>query len=105
MSKRIVNLENSAVAGLLAHELCHQERYSEMGVVKYFGFAVRYLTSRNARIAEENATDRLTIEKGYGRELYILSEIAYNDRKHKGIKEYYLSLDEIKSYSESLGKW
>jgi hypothetical protein len=105
LSKRTRDFDKSVITGLLAHELCHQERYIKMGVLKYLGFATRFLISRNVRSAEEKATDRLTIEKGYGRELYELSEITYNDRKHKSINEFYLSMDEIKSHSESIGKW
>jgi hypothetical protein len=54
---------------------------------------------------EEKATDRLTIEKGYGRQLYELSKIQFLDKKHERINEFYLSLEEIRSYSESIGKW
>lgn len=105
MSKRTVNLNEQAITGLIAHELCHQERYIRMGVSNYLVFAVKFLISRRTRTSEEKATDRLTIEKGYGRALFELSEITHKDRKHKSINEFYLSLDEIKSYSESLGKW
>jgi hypothetical protein len=105
LSKRTVNLSEQAITGLIVHELCHQERYIGMGVRKYLAFAVKFLTSRKARAFEEKATDRLTIEKGYGRALFELSEITHRERKHKSINEFYLSLDEIKSYSESLGKW
>lgn len=105
LSKRTGDIDKRAVTGLIAHELCHQERYIKMGAMKYLVFAFRFLTSRSARAAEEKATDRLTIEKGYGRELFELSEITHKDRKHKSINEFYLSLDEIKSYAESLGKW
>lgn len=105
LSKRVRNFDDSVVTGLIAHELCHQERYLKMGVLKYLGFAVRFLTSRKVQAAEEKATDRLTIEKGYGRELFGLSEISHKDRNHKKNIELYLSLEEIKSYSESLGKW
>lgn len=104
LSKRTRHFNKSVITGLLVHELCHQERYLKMGVRKYLVFAIRFLTSRNARSAEEKATDRLTIEKGYGRELYELTEITNKYRKDKRINELYMSLDEIKSYSESLGK-
>lgn len=105
LSKRTKSLGRSAITGLIAHELCHQERYIAMGVWRYLGFAIKFLLSRSTRASEEKATDRLTIEKGYGRELYDLSVIAHRDRKHKKINEFYLSIEEIKSYSEILGKW
>jgi hypothetical protein len=105
MSIRTRDFNKSVISGILVHELCHQERYVKMGVLKYLGFAIKFITSRKTQATEEKATDRLTIEKGYGRQLYELSEIQYHDKKHKRINEFYMSLDEIKSYSESLGKW
>jgi hypothetical protein len=105
LSKRTRNFSSPVVTGLIAHELCHQERYIEMGAFKYLTFAVKFLTSRKAQADEEKATDRLTIEKGYGKELYQLSAVTFKARKDKRINELYLSLDEIKSYSESLGRW
>jgi hypothetical protein len=105
LSNRAADLGVSAITGLIAHELCHQERYIKMGVAGYLGFAIKFLLSKETRSAEEKSTDRLTIEKGYGRNLYDLSVITHNDEKHKKINDYYLSIEEIKSYSESLGKW
>jgi predicted SprT family Zn-dependent metalloprotease len=105
MSTRTAGFEENVLTGILAHELCHQERYLKLGAFRYTGFAVRFLLSRKAQAIEERATDKLTIEKGYGRQLYALSEIQYHDKKHERINEFYLSLEEIKSYSESIGKW
>lgn len=105
MSTRTKNFNENVITGLLAHELCHQERYTDMGISGYFRFAIRFITSRETQAAEERATDRLTIDKGYGRQLYELSEIQYYDKKHERINEFYMSLDEIKSYAESIGKW
>jgi hypothetical protein len=105
LSTKVKHFDRSAITGLIAHELCHQERYVNMGTLKYLGFTVKFLTSRNSRAEEEKATDRLTIEKGYGWELYRLSEITHNDRKNKKTNDLYLSLEEIRTYSESIGKW
>jgi len=76
-----------------------------LGAIKYILFAIEFLTSRKAQAAEEKATDRMTIEKGYGRQLYELSEISYYDKNHEKIVELYMSSEEIKSYSENIGKW
>jgi hypothetical protein len=105
MSTRTKNFNENVITAILAHELCHQERYYKLGVLRYLRFAARFLLSRKAQAAEEKATDRLTIDKGYGRQLYELSEIQYQDKKHERINEFYMSLEEIKSYSESIGKW
>jgi hypothetical protein len=105
ISKRTRDFSDFILEGIIAHELCHQERYLEMGIKRYLRFAVGFMTSRKMQAAEERATDKLTIEKGYGRQLYELSKIQYSDKKHKRINENYYSLEEIKSYSESIGKW
>ncbi|NMC41512.1 MAG: hypothetical protein GYA43_10160 [Bacteroidales bacterium] len=105
ISTRTLDFNRKVLTGLIAHELCHQERYIGMGVLNYLVFAVKFLTLKKIRSAEEKATDRLTIEKGYGRELYELSTITHKDRKHKKINDLYLSLEEIRAYAESLGNW
>jgi hypothetical protein len=105
ISRRTKDFSEIVLTGILAHELCHQERYLEMGIMRYLRFAIGFITSRKAQASEERATDRLTIGKGYGRQLYELSKIQYYDKIHKRINENYLSLEEIKSYSESIRKW
>ena len=105
ISTKTRDFDRKVLTGLIVHELCHQERYIEMGTVNYLVFAVKFLILKRIRSAEEKATDRLTIEKGYGRELCELSSITHKDRKHKKINDLYLSLEEIRAYSESLGKW
>lgn len=105
MSTRTKTFNENVITGILAHELCHQERYLKLGVLKYIRFAIEFITSRKVQAEEEKATDRLTIEKGYGRQLYELSEVQYQDKNHKRINEFYMSLEEIKSYSESIGMW
>jgi hypothetical protein len=105
MSSRTSTFNEDVITGILAHELCHQERYLKLGMLKYIWFALGFITSRKFQSVEEKATDRLTIEKGYGRQLYELSKIQFLDKKHERINEFYLSLEEIRSYSESIGKW
>ena len=105
MSTRTKTFNENVLTGILAHELCHQERYFNLGVLKYIRFVFGFLISRKLQAEEEKATDKLTIEKGYGRQLYELSEIQFKDKKHERINEFYMSLEEIKSYSESIGKW
>lgn len=105
ISKRTRDFSDAVLEGIMAHELCHQERYLEMGIRRYLRFASGFITSRKVQAAEERATDMLTIEKGYGRQLYELSKIQYWDKKHQRINGNYLSLEEIKTYAKSLGKF
>jgi hypothetical protein len=105
ISTRTREFTDEVLTGILAHELCHQERYLAMGTVSYLKFAVGFLFSKRVQAEEEKATDRLTIEKGYGRQLYELTIISRNDSNHKNIIDNYLSPDEIKAYAISIGKW
>jgi hypothetical protein len=105
MSTRTSQFNENVITGILAHELCHQERYFRLGASKYLLFGLRFIFSRKEQALEEKATDRMTIDKGYGKQLYELSEIQYFDKKHERINELYMSLEEIKEYAESIGKW
>jgi hypothetical protein len=105
ISTRTKDFTDDVLTGIMAHELCHQERYLEMGTRRYLRFVIGYLFSKKVQNAEEKATDKLTIEKGYGRQLYELTVISRKDRNHEKIIDNYLSPEEIKSYAMNLGKW
>jgi hypothetical protein len=76
-----------------------------MGALRYLKFIAAYTFSNRSRTAEERATDMLTIEKGYARQLFELTLITCKDKNHSTIIDNYLTPDEIKIYAESLGKW
>jgi hypothetical protein len=99
------DFSDEVLTGIIAHELCHQERYHLMGLRGYMRFVGRYIFSKKAQTDEERATDTLTIEKGYGRQLYELTLISRKDKNHKSILENYLSPQEIESYARKIGKW
>ena len=105
ISTRTRNFTDEILTGIMAHELCHQERYLGMGTGRYMKFAAGFLFSKKVQAAEEKATDRLTIEKGYGRHLYELTLISRKDKNHKKIINNYLSPEEIKAYALKSGKW
>jgi hypothetical protein len=105
VSTRTKYLKDEVLTAIVVHELCHQERYLQMGFWGYLRFIAGYAFSNKARTAEERATDTLTIDKGYGRNLYELTLISYTDKNHKSILDNYLTPDEIKTYARSIGKW
>lgn len=105
ISTRTRDFTDNVLTGILAHELCHQERYLKMGTWRYIKFAAGFIFSKKAQAAEEKATDRLTIEKGYGRQLYELTFISGKDRNHDNIIANYLTPEEIKAYAMNIGKW
>jgi hypothetical protein len=105
ISSRTRNFPDNILKGILAHELCHQEHYIRMKAARYLRFVIGYMLSRRAQSEEERATDRLTIEKGYGRELYELTMISRRDANHKKIMDNYMSPEEIKDYAIKQGKW
>jgi len=105
VSTRAKHLNDEAITGLIAHELCHQERYCEMGIRKYMKFLIMYVFSDKTRRNEEHEADRRTIEKNYACELYELTLASRSDKKHKKIIDNYLTPEEIKSYALQTGKW
>ncbi len=105
VSKSSEVFNDSCLEGLLAHELCHHEKYVRMGFINYLKFLFKYIISRKSRTSEEKHTDRLTIEKGYGKHLYELSVIQFQDKRHEKINRYYSSLEEIESFAKEIGKW
>ena len=76
-----------------------------MGVMNYLKLAFKFFIFKVVRTYEEKTTDKLTIKKGYAKQLYELSIIKRQDQKHEKIDKFYLSLDEIKSYAKEIGKW
>ena len=105
ISSRTRNFTDEAFTGLMVHELCHQERYLGMGIKGYLKFITGYIFSKKSQVAEERATDKLTIEKGYGKQLFELTKISHSDKNHRKIIDNYFTPDEIKSYSVKIGKW
>ncbi|HRT89717.1 MAG TPA: hypothetical protein P5257_06310 [Bacteroidales bacterium] len=105
ISTRVRQMTDFVITGIIAHELCHQERYLTMGTTRYLRFAVGYLFSDKARTEEERATDFLTIEKGYARELHELTLISRADAHHKTIIGNYLTPEEIIGHALKSGKW
>lgn len=106
LNKKCEKLDDAACTGLLAHELCHHDLSVSLGWVRYIlTKPFIYIFSAKDIIREENATDKLTIEKGYGRELYALTEILERDKEHQSLNKFYLTKEQIKRYAESLNKW
>ena len=93
------NLKNKIkIQGVLAHELCHLERFKKKGWLKYAFEGAFYWIIPSFRINEDRNTDKSAIEKGYARNLYSL-------KKNKKKNKYYLSAEEIKEYARKIGKW
>lgn len=105
INKALNNIDDFTMRGNLAHELCHQERYIKMGFVGYIRFVISYFASKSFRREEENVIDKMTIEKGYAKELYEVSQLRMKDKKHESIKKLYYQLNDIRTYAEKIGKW
>lgn len=91
------------LTGLLSHELCHFEITQKYGWIKTLYFEALYWITPSIRRKHERETDKLTIKRGYGRELY---EVAKRKLyKNKKTMSYYLSPEEIRSYAKEIGCW
>lgn len=105
ISTRTKMFSDRLLTGLIAHELCHQERYLEMGLFRYLSFAVTYLLSKKVQIQEEHEADRRTIMKGYAHELYELTIQSNRDGRHKKIIDNYMTPEVIREYAIKAGVW
>jgi hypothetical protein len=90
--------------GGLAHELSHIEMFKKWGFWKSAFLSFLQFFSTRIRRKIEAGADRMAIQKGYGKELYIARRRTLtdsNERIKKMVDKYYLSLDEIKRLSKS----
>lgn len=93
------NIDQSALEGVLAHELIHSEDYisgSTLGTLLPIGLKV---LGSSSRIQYERKTDLRTILKGYGEQLISYKEFQYpllsqDDLRTK--KEEYLTPEEVR---------
>jgi len=92
-------VSNECLRGLLAHELSHQVIYSRDSWLRYL---VRvpslYLFHKDQIRAEECAVDSLVMDRGFGRHLYLLTQIIDSDPAHDQVQKYYFTPAEIKDY-------
>jgi hypothetical protein len=107
VSPKCDTLSAPALTGLLVHELCHHDMAAEQGSwIRYLlTKPFLYAFSPRSVIKEERATDTRVIEKGYGRELYELTEILSHDSKRKQIDKNYLTKEQVREYAEMIHKW
>ncbi len=88
--------------GVLAHEMGHILRFESCSLFGKAWKGFRYFTSRKARTVEENACDRIAIEKGYARGL---ASVKKRKRKNRKYRDCYLSAKQVEAYAKEIGKW
>jgi len=92
--------------GLFVHELCHFERYKKKTFLQKAAFILTTWFSKKIRCKDERNTDRLTIKKGYGKELLKIAlkrEQKYSKEKLAEVySSGYLSPKEIKQEMKKL---
>ncbi len=107
LGKKLSGLPKEFVKAILAHELSHIEIFQKRSFVKRIISSFKCRFSKSFREDEERNTDRLVVEKGYGKELYSFRKynLSVADKKTKlKIKKYYLSPKEIKYYTKKCKK-
>jgi len=104
VNKLCRKFSDKEIRGILAHELCHAELSRKYGILKNFFLYSMYWIIPSIRKDEEIKTDKLTIKKGYAKELILSSkrlEEKYPNYKDKT----FISPEQIKSYAKKIGKW
>jgi len=107
IGKKLRKFPDEFLKGALAHELSHIEIFEKRNFIRKIISGFKCLVSENFREKEEKNTDKITIQKGYGKELYSFRKhtLSISDEKTKArIKRFYLFLSEIKQYMKKLKK-
>jgi len=101
VSLRLREFSSGEIKGVLAHELGHVFRFESCSFFGKLWKGFRYFSFRKFRMIEENACDRIAIERGYGKGLAL-----YKTKKKKGkYSDCYLSAKEVKKYAKEIEKW
>lgn len=90
-------LPDSAVRGLLAHELIHVVQFQSLKFYPKLWLLITYLFSSRRRAALERGADIGAVERGFGKDLLAAKEygrIHYAQRANYEL--YYLSEEEIR---------
>ena len=91
---------NKALRGALAHELSHQLDYKNYNFFSRLFFKYKY-KNLNFRRKVEREADKITVSRGYGKELIQLlkeSKLKYpKQRFEERIKPFHLTISEINS--------
>lgn len=98
------NFSKKEIIGILAHELCHAEFAKRDGFLKSFFLYIKYWIFSSVRKEEEDRADKMTIRRGYAREL-ILSTKRLEEEYPKYKDKTYMSSKKIKSYAKKIRKW
>ncbi len=99
VSFKLRKFPSKILKGLFAHELCHFEIFKKRGVIITKLGLLLYFTNSKFREKEEKKADKLTIKKGYGKELIYT-------RKYLKLRkpEFYLTDNEIKHFIKKYKK-
>ena len=102
VSRKFRGYTDFEARGVLAHEMGHILRFELCSLFGKAWKGFRYFTSRRARTIEENACDRIAIEKGYARGL---ASVKKKKRKNRKYRDCYLSAKQVEAYAREIGKW
>ena len=80
-----------------------------MNYLEFILFGFRWIFTKKGRAWFETQADKMAIEKGYGKGLYLLvnkMEEKNSKAKMRWRRKFgYLSSKEIKAYAKKIGKW
>ncbi len=114
LNKVYQKLDDEAVKGNLAHELCHLvlDHQYRGGINDLFHNFVKFLSfAFNTKMSREieNKVDREVIRRGYARDLlssHLAWEKFFSERALRKLHSRgYLTSEQIKTYAKKIGKW
>jgi len=105
---KLDKVSEKIIRGIVVHELCHFSIYENRGIFSNFRVFLLYWFSSKVRRGEEEITDKLAIEKGFGRYTYESTRFIEKFLKKfskESFSDNYMSSEEIKAYAKMVGKW
>ena len=102
--KKYLGASDKELRGGLAHELIHLEDAKKMNILEFIIFFFKYHLSKKFAKQWELNTDKRTIERGYGRELYVNRKFRFKNlsEKDKKIMKNYFGPEKIKQYAKKM---
>jgi hypothetical protein len=104
---KVRGYSNLFLKGIIAHELSHLNIFKSMSILQYYIIRDFKLLSKKYVMNSEISADKIAIEKGYAKGLYLqrMQRLRFNDKNAQRLRKFYWSPKQIKQYAKKIGKW
>lgn len=103
-ASKLMGISSLELQGLLAHELAHAKKYSEMNILSLTGYGIHYAFSSSFKRQVERETDMTAISHGFGKGLAAFRAYRLqigNAHDVRLLEKYYMGVDEVKNLTRT----